>query len=130
MFPSEPRHPSKALWVLLIAVGLAVWGFQSGHLIWTGKRFGLAAYQVPSGGPTAEVHPEVLNLQASFSKVAELVKPAVVSISTVHIEQMPNMGPEFFFADPFQEFFQNYMGAPNDNGDESPMEHPRTPHRP
>jgi serine protease Do len=124
MFPSEPRRHGFAFWILLGSLGLMFWGFQSGHLIWTGKRFGLAAYQVPSGGPTAEVHPEVLNLQASFSRVAELVKPAVVSISTIHIQEVPQ-GQEFYFGDPFEDFFQQYFGPGGPN--EGPS--PRSPRR-
>src|SRR3989338_3900298 len=55
-----------------------------------------------------EVHPEVLNLQESFAKVAELVKPAVVNISTVHLEQYQTNPYEFFFMNPedlFDQFF-------------------------
>jgi len=67
-----------------------------------------AAYQVPEG-PTTAVHPEVINLQASFSKVAELVKPAVVSITTVHTEEA-RQAPQFFFGDPFEQFFEQFGG--------------------
>lgn len=65
----------------------------------------LTSYSPPAKGPVAQVHPEVLNLQASFSTVAQLVKPAVVSISTVRIERP---APEyFFFGDPMEQFFNN-----------------------
>ncbi|HVO32298.1 MAG TPA: Do family serine endopeptidase, partial [Elusimicrobiota bacterium] len=91
----------------------------------------LAAFQVPANAPTAEVHPEVLNLQESFARVAELVKPAVVSISTVHIEKLPNNGPEFFFGDPMEQFFDQFFGgnggdsAPNPYGRMAPNRAPR-----
>jgi serine protease Do len=63
---------------------------------------GLCWGDVPKG-PVAEVHPEVLNLQASFAKVAQLVKPAVVSITTTHVEQVQEQ-PQFFFGDPLEQF--------------------------
>src|SRR5687767_2733286 len=84
----------------------------------------LASCKAPAGTPpvVSEVHPEVLNLQASFSKVAELVKPAVVGISTVHIEQVSE-APMFFFGDPFQFFFDG-------EGQESPYPRRRPQARP
>ncbi len=92
---------------LAVLVGGLYWGFHTGRLVWTGPGIHLAAYKIPSEGPTAEVHPEVLNLQASFAKVAELVKPAVVSITTVRVEQIQQM-PQFFFGDPFEQFLDPY----------------------
>lgn len=74
-----------------------------------GGRF--AAYQPPAGAPTADIHPDTLNLQASFAQVAGLVKPAVVSISTVRLEQAANM-PQFFFGDPMERFFDDFYGGP------------------
>jgi len=82
-------------------------GFRSGRLMWTGSGMHLASYQVLQDAPQAAVHPEVLNLQASFTKVAELVKPAVVSITTVHVERVQQM-PQFFFGDPFEQFFEQF----------------------
>src|SRR5262245_48300370 len=96
----------------LALVGLLIalyWGFRSGRILWTQRGIHLASYQVPAEGPTAAVHPEVLNLQASFAKVADLVKPAVVGITTVHIEQVHD-SQQFFFGDPFEQFFDQYFG--------------------
>ncbi len=106
-------------WLIVVTLVLGWWAYKAD---WLHSDFRLTSYSVPSGGPKADVHPEVLNLQSSFSNVAELVKPAVVSISTVHIEQVSNAGPEFFFGDPLQEFFQNFMGQEND---ENPYGRPR-----
>lgn len=106
----------KAAYVALAVVSVAlVWGFRSGQLLYTGRSFRLAAYKVPASGLTAEVHPEVLNLQASFSQVAERIKPAVVSISTVHIEQISER-QQFFFGDPMQQFFDEFFGGGEENG--------------
>jgi serine protease Do len=55
-----------------------------------------------------EVHPDVESLQDSFAKVAELVKPAVVNISAIHVTKESD-NPEFYFGDP-NEFFYRYFG--------------------
>jgi serine protease Do len=107
MFSKKPLSLSRL--ALAATVVALYWGFRSGRLIWTGSGFHLATYQVPAEAPTAAVHPEVLNLQASFNKVAELVKPAVVSITTTHVERVQQM-PQFFFGDPFEQFFQQFQG--------------------
>src|SRR5579863_4762217 len=109
--PPEHHRPTRNQWIFLI-LGLALfWALRSGRLVISSPSIHLTNYSLPSSGPTAEVHPEVLNLQESFARVAELVKPAVVSISTIHIEKAPGGGPEFYFGDPFQEFFQQFFGG-------------------
>ena len=60
---------------------------------------------------------EVIALQSSFSKLARVVKPAVVNISTVVEEKAP--GYEFFFGSPFEQFFNNHSQQQNRKG--SPM---------
>ena len=52
----------------------------------------------------AAPHQDVLNIQDSFAKVAEQVEPAVVSVTTVHVEEVQET-PQFFFGDPFEQFF-------------------------
>src|SRR5687768_13528744 len=104
--------------LLAVLAGLA-WSFHSGRLIWTGSSVRLAAFKQPASAPTTEVHPEVLNLQASFSRVAEMVKPAVVSISTVHMQKMPEN--QAYFGDPFEQFFEHFFGG---NGGPAPGEAP------
>ncbi len=102
------RRTALALLALLVA-----WG------IWQNK-FSVNTASLPFGMKTAfepkpiEVHPEVLNLQESFAKVAEAVKPAVVNISTVHLEQYQSNPYEFFFMNPedlFDQFF-DFQGSP------------------
>ncbi|MCB4756283.1 MAG: Do family serine endopeptidase [Elusimicrobia bacterium] len=56
-----------------------------------------------------EVPPAVLNLQESFAKVAEAVRPAVVNISAVHITKVQEEPNQFFFGDP-NEFFYRFFG--------------------
>lgn len=47
------------------------------------------------------------SLQESFVDVAEKVKPSVVNISTVYSYEVPEM--EFFFGDPFEDFFRDFF---------------------
>ena len=79
--------------------------------------FGRRAVYTPQ---TIQVHPEVLNLQESFAKVAEAVKPSVVNISTIHLEQYQANPYEFFFMNPedlFDQFF-DFQGerSPREGG--------------
>jgi len=61
------------------------------------------AVSVPSG---------VLELQGAFENVAEAVKPSVVNISAVQILKMQAPYYEFYFGDPFEEFFDQFFGRP------------------
>ncbi len=101
------RIPLKKVLLLTLAGGMLLWGFSK-------KQFTLrlepASYQ-PAEQKPIEVHPEVLNLQESFSKVADAVKPAVVNISTVHLEKIQNNPYEFYFMDP-EEMFEQFFNIP------------------
>lgn len=63
----------------------------------------------PDYGVKTSVSQEVLNLQEAFVNVAEEVKPTVVSIYTEQVikEVVPF---NFFFADPFEDFFDDFFG--------------------
>ncbi len=61
-----------------------------------------------------ETHKEVINLQDSFSRVAEMAKPAVVNINTVQVIKQEIPRYEFFFGDPFEDFFKDF-GSPFEN---------------
>ncbi len=65
-------------------------------------------------GVQTSVSQEVLNLQEAFVNVAEEVKPSVVSIYTEQVlkEVVPF---NFFFADPFEDFFDDFFGQPSPN---------------
>ncbi len=68
--------------------------------------------QVLSGGAKpvpVQVPQAVVNLQDSFANVAEVVKPAVVNISAVHITKVEDEPNQFFFGDP-NEFFYRFFG--------------------
>jgi len=55
---------------------------------------------------------EVVNLQEAFAQIAALVKPAVVNISTVQLIEERHPPIEFYFGDPFEEFFEEFFGFP------------------
>jgi serine protease Do len=86
----------------MVVAGLAVWA--SGR--WGGD--------VLAGSRTAavDVAPSVLNLQDSFAAVAARAKPAVVSITAVHVESIQPQPYEFYFGDPFEDFFREFQGLP------------------
>ena len=101
--------------LLAFAVGMFVaWGFT--HQKWTLELTPIAFHPAVEPAPPqpVQVHPEVLNLQESFSRVAEAVKPAVVSISTIHIEkyQAQENPFEFFFWNP-DDMFQQFFNGPD-----------------
>ncbi|OGR52098.1 MAG: hypothetical protein A3I11_09220 [Elusimicrobia bacterium RIFCSPLOWO2_02_FULL_39_32] len=71
--------------------------------------------------PAVGTHSEVLNLQESFAQVAESVKPAVVNITTVHLEKFAVNPYEFFFMDP-QDLFEQFFNSPH--GQVQPKKNP------
>jgi serine protease Do len=64
---------------------------------------------VPAQGP-------VLDLQDSFARVAARLKPAVVSITATHVETVQSVPHQFYFGDPFEEFFREFQGLPPRRG--------------
>jgi serine protease Do len=94
-------------------------------VVWMADRRGesglLPSDWLPSKNKGRQTEPvavegPVLNLQESFAKVAERVKPTVVSITATHIETFQAAPQEFFFGDPFEEFFREFHGAPRRQG--------------
>ncbi|TXH22293.1 MAG: Do family serine endopeptidase [Elusimicrobia bacterium] len=90
-------------------------------VVWMADRRGesglLPSDWLPSKNKGKQTEPvsvegPVLNLQDSFAKVAERVKPTVVSITATHIETYQAAPQEFFFGDPFEEFFREFHGVP------------------
>lgn len=123
-------NPGKErVWLLLLVGGLAL------AAVWTADRRDhrfsdvVAAAWKPGGeGKKVEtVPPEgpVLDLQESFAKVAERVKPTVVSITATHIETVQAPSHEFFFGDPFEEFFREFQGMPRRNQQQPQRGQPR-----
>ncbi len=50
-------------------------------------------------------------LQNSFEKIAKMVIPAVVNINTLQIQRIEVPYFEFYFNDPFEEFFGDFFGG-------------------
>lgn len=63
----------------------------------------------PPRGNLIKVPPAVLNLQDTYVKIVESVRPAVVNISSVRIEKVQEEPSQFFFGDP-NDFFRRYFG--------------------
>ncbi len=59
-----------------------------------------------------EVSDEAVSLQDSFANVTEHVKPAVVNISTLQVLKIEQPLYEFYFGDPFENFFDEFFGRP------------------
>jgi serine protease Do len=55
----------------------------------------------------------VLDLQDSFARVAAQIKPAVVSITATHVETLQAAPEQYYFGDPFEEFFRQFNGQPS-----------------
>ncbi|MBD3271250.1 MAG: Do family serine endopeptidase [Elusimicrobia bacterium] len=53
-----------------------------------------------------------LNIQDAFASVAERAQESVVSITATHVEEYNVPEYEFFFGDPFDEFFYEFFGQP------------------
>ena len=56
---------------------------------------------------SSSVRKDVYSVQELFVQVVEQVKPSVVNISTVYSYEIPQT--EFFFGDPFEEFFKDFF---------------------
>ncbi|MFH1783623.1 MAG: Do family serine endopeptidase, partial [bacterium] len=67
---------------------------------------------IGNGGEVLEIPREVVSLQDAFARVSDTVKPAVVNISTVQIVRQEFAPHEFFFGDPFEDFFDDFFGTP------------------
>jgi serine protease Do len=68
-----------------------------------------AATPVPARAAAADT---AASLQDAFAQVAQSVKPSVVSVTSVHVENVQVVTPEFFFGDPFQDFFGDDEARP------------------
>lgn len=103
---SEKKDFSLKTLLLLGLLVFVVWGSYKDKL--TVRLSPESSLGVQTSSKQIDVHPEVLNLQESFARVAEAVKPAVVNISTIHLEKYQAVPHEFYFMDPeslFEQFF-------------------------
>ncbi len=109
------RRESIWIWLLiLICTGVLIWAGASQQTL--GKS-ATAIIRTPQTGQSlvsskssrVDVTPE--SLSEMFSCVAAQLKPSVVSLSTERIEKIRAPQYEFFFGDPFGEFFDEFFGG-------------------
>jgi Do/DeqQ family serine protease len=108
----EKKIRSK-IWILVLALLLSLslfFGFTC-----KGKKEGekiVLTKEETSAEETVSVPSGVIELQEAFANVAQAVRPSVVNISTVQILKMEAPYYEFYFGDPFQDFFDEFFGRP------------------
>lgn len=94
---------SVLLVITLVLVGAgALLGKNMG---WLSSSNGQPLNLEPSVKPDIQIPPAILNLQDAFANIAEKLKPAVVNISTTQVIRQEYMPYEFFFGNPFEDFF-------------------------
>jgi len=101
------------LWVLFVAVLIfGIWFSQHRVKSTVDRVVERVGEDVQGLREAPKVGDKVINLQDSFSSVAAVVMPAVVNISAIHIESYEAMPYEFYFGDPFEDFFREFFGQP------------------
>ena len=101
------------IWILMLALVLSLslfLGFTCKGK-WKGEEV-LLTKKETSSEETVSIPNGVIELQEAFANVAQVVKPAVVNISAVQILKMEVPYYEFFFGDPFEDFFDEFFGRP------------------
>lgn len=63
----------------------------------------------PAVKPDIQVPQAVMNLQDAFANIADQLKPTVVNISTTQIIKQEYRPNEFFFGNPFDNFFDDFF---------------------
>jgi len=101
----------KWIWMLALVLSLSLFlGFTC-----KGKKGGEEILLTKEESPaeeTVSIPSGVLELQEAFENVAQAVKPSVVNISAVQIVKMKAPYYEFYFGDPFEDFFDEFFGRP------------------
>jgi serine protease Do len=69
---------------------------------------------------SAQLASDPLSFPDSFAQVAGALKPAVVNIRTVHIQKVQSPFYEFYFGDPFEEFFDQFFNRPRPERQQRP----------
>lgn len=124
-FESPPKKLLKKILFFSLLFLLFIWFVSKDSFTFRLKPanfFDGQAKAITTSVKELEVHPEVLNLQESFARVAEAVKPAVVSITSIQIEKIPEPYYDFYFLDP-EDLFDYFFNFPN-----QPRQH-RAPQR-
>ena len=108
----QSRNKRK-LWglVFLTLVLVGTGAFLGKGAGWSASSQGRPLNLGPSVKPDIQVSPAVLNLQDTFASIADKLKPAVVNISTTQVIRQEYMPYEFFFGNPFEDFFSDPFGG-------------------
>ncbi|MFH1540892.1 MAG: Do family serine endopeptidase [Elusimicrobiota bacterium] len=105
----NPNFLRKNLVLAIVISGLSIIAFTVGKPQIVGKICKSQKNLHSDYGMKVSVSQEILNLQEAFVNVAEEVKPSVVSICTEQV--LKEVAPfDFFFADPFENFFDDFFG--------------------
>ncbi|MBN2406800.1 MAG: Do family serine endopeptidase [Elusimicrobia bacterium] len=97
--------------VLLILTGGLVLGHYTRDMFdFSGK--GTAGKNVPGAGAYTQMQSGTALPGRLFPDVIKTVKPALVNISAVHIVEVQTPFYNFYFGDPFEDFFNEYFGSP------------------
>jgi serine protease Do len=107
------RMVRSKIWIGMLAVVLSLSLFLG--FTCKGQERGekiLLTKEGSSVGKTVAVPSGMLELQEGFANVAQAVKPSVVNISAVQIVKMEAPYYEFYFGDPFEQFFDQFFGVP------------------
>lgn len=59
---------------------------------------------------TKTIQKEVITCPQSFADIIEKIEPALVNISAVHIIEIQSPFYQFYYGDPFEDFFDNFFG--------------------
>ncbi|HCJ66740.1 MAG TPA: hypothetical protein DHV62_05285 [Elusimicrobia bacterium] len=111
MFKQEKGSARNWFLILILLFALFFWwGKKQGKIV----LFSRSKMETAPITTVAEVVPpaEVINLQEAFAQIAAVAKPAVVNISTVQLIEEKHPPVEFYFGDPFEEFFEEFFGMP------------------
>lgn len=103
------------IWILVLVLVLSLslfLGFRCKGK-WKGQEVVLTREE-SSAKEAVPIPNGVIELQEAFANVAQVVKPAVVNISAVHILKMEVPYYEFYFGDPFEDFFDEFFGRPRE----------------
>ncbi|MDI6641101.1 MAG: Do family serine endopeptidase [Elusimicrobiota bacterium] len=95
---------SQILTVLLCILAIAVFVYLKDNKKLVIPQAKLTSHSVLK----EEISSEAVKLQEAFVQVAKSIKPAVVNIQTIQMIEYPKY--EFFFGDPFEEFFRDFFG--------------------
>lgn len=98
------------IWILMLALVLSLslfLGFTCKGK-WKGEEV-LLSKKEASSEETVSIPNGVIELQEAFTNVAQVVKPAVVNISAVQILKTEVPYYQFYFGDPFEDFFDEFL---------------------